>query len=227
MKHSFLGRLALACLVLGVTASTAGADPAMQQKVAEVLARFDHEPAVIDVQRAAATHAKVDPDAYGTWLDAAQFAYLLPDKLEGEIYRLDRDETDVRTTSAGSTPTGTVAADAHVRMMLEVRWNLTKIVFNPDKLRAAKEISNLVELREEILTTVNKLYFARREIQVTAVIAPPTELNKAIRTQLQIDTLTADLDALTGGWFSRELATRSAAKERRNAMSKAVAAPRR
>jgi hypothetical protein len=88
---------------------------------------------------------------------------------------------------------------------VEVQWDLSKLIFNPDKLKVSKEISNLVELREEVLTTVNKLYFARRRLQVEVLINPPRTLRQAVHSSLRVDSLTADLDALTGGWFSRQL----------------------
>ena len=33
-------------------------------------------------------------------------------------------------------------------------------------------------------------------------------VERAIKSQLRIDALTADLDALTGGWFSKQLAAK-------------------
>ena len=176
-----------------------------KQQVTQLLAQFDHEPSVIEVQRAAARYARVNPDAYDSWVGAANWANVLPEEVRGRLWHLSRDEKDVRTTTSSGSVSDLVADDAHLRLELEVTWDFSRMIFNPDKIKASKEISNIVELREEILTTVNKLYFARRELQVNQLLNATTDVKKALRAQLQIEGLGADLDALTGGWFSRQL----------------------
>ena len=170
-----------------------------------ILKRFAHEPPVVRVQRVAARYARVNRGAYRSWIRASNLAHLLPERLKGQILKLKRDERDVRSTSSTQTLSELLALDDHLRLELEVQWDLSKLIFNPDKLKVSKEISNLVELREEILTTVNKLYFARRRLQVVRILTPARNLRQAILLRLRIDALTADLDALTGGWFSRRL----------------------
>jgi hypothetical protein len=147
----------------------------------------------------------VNPGSYEQWLTASNWAHALPERIKGEVQQLTRDEKDVRTTSSTNSLSELLALDDHLRLELEVQWDLSKLIFNPDKLKASKEISNLVELREDILTTVNKLYFARRRVQIERVLNPPQSLRHAVNVALNIASLTADLDALTGGWFSRQL----------------------
>lgn len=200
-RIALLGLVSLAALV-ATTAPALAQDVTKQAKA--ILAQFDNEPSVLEVQGSAGLYARVNPGAYDSWLDAASFAYLLPDRTKF-LVESDKDEArDVRSNSTGSLSELT-ATDAELILRVDIWWNFSRLIFNPDKLKISREISRLVDQREDILTTVNKIYFARREHQASMVISPPTDIRSAVRRQLQIDALTADLDALTGGWFSAQL----------------------
>jgi hypothetical protein len=205
-------------LLLCIPSGEATAQGAFDARIKELMQQFSHEPTVREVQRSAARHARVNPGAYYHWLSASSWAHALPERVKGEVQHLARDEKDVRTTSSTNSLTELLALDAHLRLELEVQWDLSKLIFNPDKLKASKEIANLVELREDILTTVNKLYFSRRRVQIEQLLNPPQNLRHAVNVTLNISSLTADLDALTGGWLSREIkrrAKRAATKRKR------------
>jgi len=208
MKH-LLQALAVAILVAS-PAAQADTDPMIQAK--RLLAKFDYEPSVVEVQRAAARYARVNPEAYDSWQSEARFANLLPRRLYGRLRRTDGDDTDVRTTTSSSgSVSDLVSTDGELQLELRAEWDLTRLVFNRDSIQATRQIERLVNQREDILTTVNKLYYARRQLQVEIEMNPPTSVEKALRQQLRIDGLTADLDALTGGWFSREVNDRTPA----------------
>ena len=197
MTRVMLLSMALLGLIVG---------PALAQspsaEVARVLSRFDAEPSVLEVQKAAASYAKVDPDAYSSWRSRSAWSHVMPERVSGEYWFLTRDETDLRTST---TTTDTVAADKHERYRVTADWDLSRLIYNPDSLTAAKETSRLVERREDLLTTVNKLYFSRRQLQAESVLNPPSDPRKALKARMRLDGLTADLDALTGGWFSQQV----------------------
>ncbi len=197
----------IVALTFATPAALAEPDPRAQAK--QLLARFDHEPSVVEAQRAAASYARVNPDAYSAWVSEAHLAYLLPRRLDGRLRSTTESDKDVRTTSSGSgSLSDLVSDDDELRIELRAEWDLTRLVFNKDAISASRQIERIVNQREDILTTVNKLYFARRQIQVEMELRPPDSIHKALRMQLRVDGLTADLDALTGGWFSREVAKR-------------------
>jgi len=202
--HRLIAVSTLALATVVVTAAPAAAQDVTKQAKA-VLARFNVEPDVREVQNAAARYARVNPGAYESWLTAASFAYLLPDRVKGLVESERDDGQDLRSSLQSGTLSELRTEDNEMILRLDLWWNFSRLVFNPDKIRLAREISRLVDQREDILTTVNKIYFARREQQASMIINPPTDIRTAVRRQLQIDALTADLDALTGGWFSRQL----------------------
>ncbi|MCA8978412.1 MAG: hypothetical protein H6745_17700 [Deltaproteobacteria bacterium] len=205
-----MNRVIAALIVLGAVAPAAHAetDPLVQAK--RLLAKYDTaEPTVLEVQRAASSYAQVNPEAYEGWSSQAHLAYLLPKTLDGRLQSTSTDATDVRTTNSGAgTLSDLVSNDDQLRLEVRAQWDLTRLIYNKDAISAVRQAERLVNQREDILTTVNKLFYARRQLQVEMDLEPPTNVQKALRTQLRIDGLTADLDALTGGWFSREIERR-------------------
>lgn len=175
-----------------------------------ILARFNHEPTVVDVQNAAARYARVNPGAYDGWLAASNYAHALPRRLLGRIRRTDNDDRSARTTNSSTgSLSDTVSARDQLQLEVLAEWDLSRMVFNRDGILAARQVERIVNQREDVLTTVNKLYFARRQLQADLEIEPPSSVQKNIQLQLRIEGLTADLDALTGGWFSTEVAKRA------------------
>lgn len=191
-----------AALTLMAIASPAHAQDS-RAEARRILAKFSTEPQIVTVQNAAAEYARVNPDAYDSWMSSSRWAYLLPNNMRVQMRLTDGNQSDVRTTTSGLSDL--VSVDSQSQLTLLADWDLTRLVFNRDSIVAARQIAQLVNQREDILTTVNKLYFARRQLQVDLELEPPSSVERAVKSQLRIDALTADLDALTGGWFSKQL----------------------
>ena len=240
MRMSFVTVVALLCgapLLAGaqVPESPAPPSPALPQasetptqQAASVLHQFGHEPNVLEVQDAAARYALVHPETYDNWLSRAAWSNVLPERLTGELQTTADDDKNVRTAELTGSRTETLDRDAQVRLKLFAEWDLSQLIFDQDEYNAAKELSKIVTRREDLLTTINKLYFARRQLQAMALIAPPKTPAKALKQQIQLAGLTADLDALTGGWFSKEIDAglhQQTARERRLPVTAAANPP--
>ena len=171
------------------------------------LKQFAHEPTVLEVQDAAARYALVHPDTYKSWLSRASWSNVLPERLTGEFQSTLDDDTTARTTASDNSSSDytTRDLDEQLRVKVFAEWDLSRLIFDQDEYNAAKELSKIVTRREDLLTTINKLYFARRQLQAMAVLSPAKSPQKALKQELQLAGLTADLDALTGGWFSKEV----------------------
>jgi len=181
-------------------------DPQIKAEAQRILAQFDNEPKIVQVQQAASSYARVNPDSYDSWMTSARLANLLPKRLYGHMRNTNTDSKDLRTTTASSGSVSDLTSnDDQLQLEVRLEWDLTKVVFNRDGIAAARQIERIVNQREDLLTTVNKLYFARRQLQVEIALDPPTSVDRAVKTQLRIQGLTADLDALTGGWFSKHV----------------------
>jgi hypothetical protein len=204
---SQLTRATLAACLLATLPTLARAEPeGTRAEAARILERFRHEPTVVETQQAAARFARVNPSAYDSWLAESNAAHTLPRRLLGRVRSSRNDDRSARTTNASTgSLSDTVAARDQLQLEVLAEWDLSRLVFNRDGILAARQIERIVNQREDILTTVNKLYFARRQLQAELALDNPASVQKGIQMQLRIEGLTADLDALTGGWFSRQL----------------------
>ena len=63
----------------------------------------------------------------------------------------------------------------------------------------------MVELRNDILDQVTKIYFERLRTKVELDNLAVVDIKKRQDKELRVLELTASLDAMTGGYFSRAL----------------------
>jgi len=86
-----------------------------------------------------------------------------------------------------------------------LQWDLRDFIFNRDQTRISKEARDLVELRQDVLEQVNTYFFDRRRAEIEMIFSPPSDVRSKIDLQLRIARLTANIDALTGGFLSKSL----------------------
>jgi hypothetical protein len=63
----------------------------------------------------------------------------------------------------------------------------------------------MVQLRDDILDEVTKLYFERLRVKAELDNLAIEDRKKRFEKELRIAELTANLDALTGGYFSQQI----------------------
>ncbi|MEN0061792.1 MAG: hypothetical protein AAGA48_06545 [Myxococcota bacterium] len=188
-----------------------------EPSVDEVLASFDREPTVAEVQGWASRHAGTDPARIDQWLrQASRFAALPRTTLEWRF----NDGTDQSFNYfdafgdpllPGVTPAGIIdqaSLDRTASYRIRLDWDLGDLVMSSERIRVLNEAQDLVEFRDELLTEVTRLYFERRRLQVEQRLRPPVDVGQAAREALRLQELTARLDALTGGAFAAALARR-------------------
>jgi hypothetical protein len=202
-----------ALLTLLLALCAAAPSLASAQTPDQVLATFDDEPSIIDTQRAALSFAGLDPELINSWYTRANTAKLMPKRAQYRLQLRDIDQNYNRFTEdlnaqslgLGSETQRQIRSDSRLEHQVLVQWDLSEAVFNPDVLRVSREVGRQVKQREDILAAVTKLYFERRRAQVDVVLTPPTDPGDRLRKQLAIQELTAQIDALTGGWFGQKL----------------------
>lgn len=215
--RTLLVALALLTALAAASPVQAQADP----KVVEVLKKFESEPSIRDVQEAVLRYALISNDRMEGWITRARLAHIIPSEIGGS-YQIDTNDDNITQSRedlvreiegdfnsqfviADQQNVSRVDDDESERIRLDADWDLNKLIFNSDELRVASETARQVRIREQLLNTVTKLYFERRRLQVDMLLKPKSDPSAAIRAQLRIDELTADIDALTGGWFSKQL----------------------
>ena len=116
--------------------------------------------------------------------------------------------------SSAGTPLAPVGIDSNndVRYELRATWDLSKIVFNPDELGAHFQALRTADARREVESLVIRLYFERRRLKAELGAADATAMPPAGNflpgmalelRDLRIEEIEAELDALTGGAFTR------------------------
>jgi hypothetical protein len=174
----------------------------LRRRIDELTAR---EPTVAQVRQAAVEHAGLARDPRRSWAARARLAGLLPELTTRVTRSQDRDE-GVDTDGDGSTHDRSLDVGDQVVLELRATWDLRRLVFDPVEIRAAREGLRIVAERQHLELEVTRLYYQRRRAQIEWIASPPTSALDMTRRMIEMDELTANLDALTGGWLSREIA---------------------
>jgi len=176
----------------------------LAKQARRLLKRFKHEPTIRQVHKAALRNALVTQGRIQSLFTRARVSGWLPEVRARYNYNTDDDRSTSFPTP--SSPILTVqSTDLDHRLEFRLTWNLDRLVFNKNEMSVYKELKKLMELRTDILKEITKLYFERRRLQVNLIINPPKGILAMVRQKLRLQELTADLDALSGGYFSRKL----------------------
>lgn len=168
-----------------------------------LLERYKKEPTIREVQEAVARHVQVDAGRLRSWRTRSRLAALAPN-VRGEYRYVGQFDQRLKTGGDAADTQQDTFGTQH-RPMARADWDLNKLVFNPDELRVSSEVSSLVRLRESVVNQATKVYFERRRLQVELDLTPPSDVQGRVRKELRLQELVADLDSLTGGFFSKRL----------------------
>lgn len=189
----------------------------MAQSAQEILNQFKNEPTIEATMDAAVHYAGLQADRYESMFMRAGGSNALPKILSYELtYRdQDRDRPQIVTTWPTGTPSDTnftskkVTAyeedTTYMQHKFKAQWDLSRVVFNSEQVRAASMASSAANSRDRLLDKVTKAYFGRRTLQTQLITNPPTDVAEQLKLNLKIEEFTATLNALTGGWFSKNI----------------------
>ena len=171
----------------------------------EFLKQFDREPTIIEVQNAAIRYAEVNPSKIEAWRTAASRKALLPTLSFSKGVSQD-ENVDIDRG-------GTNDPDRFISGPMEnsydwsvgLSWNLGELIWNDDQTSIDTRSRLLVELRDDMLSKVTHLYYERRRLQIDMGLSPKKDFPLEIENVIKLQELTAGIDALTGGYFSKRL----------------------
>ena len=169
---------------------------------------FKYEPSIRQVQAWATDYAEVHPDKIKNWRRAAKKRAWLPDLSVG----VDRDKNKTLSDSVWGSYSGggqhyigpeDKTFYDNFGWDVSLSWDLGDLVWSSDQTSIDSRSKLMVELREDILDQVTRLYFERRrnQIELAQMANMPPEL--IFDKTMRVEELTALIDALTGGAFSR------------------------
>ncbi|MBI1908812.1 MAG: hypothetical protein HYS22_01395 [Deltaproteobacteria bacterium] len=168
----------------------------------------DNEPTVQEVQEAALRYTGSNPMELESLKKKARWSAAMP-RLQFGYARELKDVISLSSKDSVQVSGGNVfigpdendlSKNFNSGTSVDVRavWYLNELVFNKDLLDVGVEQRNWNRERSRIASEVAELYYARRRVQEETV-------NNVHGRWLKIAELTAQLDALTGGWFSQHL----------------------
>ncbi len=202
-----LRRLSLQALVLAVLATglTNAAVAGDFRSADDVLAQFKSEPTVLDLQNMVLEYSKTDNHYVEAWLAASKNSALLPtfevDYGYDNGYGQDFDYADGTVSSELLSASN---VDLKNSVTAKAKWDFTKLVMSSERIRVISETQDIVKLRDKVLDEATRVYFDRRRLQVD-MLMNQGDVKTQIKNELRLEELTAQLDAYTGGLFSRKL----------------------
>jgi hypothetical protein len=174
----------------------------LRRRIDEIVSR---EPTVAQVRQAAVEHAGLARDPRRSWAARARLAGLLPE-LTTRLTRSQARDEGLDSDGDGGTHDRSLDVGDQVVLELRATWDLRRLVFDPTEIRAAREGLRIAAERQHLELEVTRLYYQRRRAQLEWIASPPASALEMTRRTIEMDELTANLDALTGGWLSREIA---------------------
>ncbi len=191
---------------------------ASAQSAQDIMMKFSHEPTVEATMEAALEYSGLSSDRLESLYKRSGGANALPRQMYYEMTYRDRD-TD-RPQEATTYKNNDDSAwdqlkktdyeenQAYIQHKVRAQWDLSRLVYNNDQKGVASLMSQVVQKRDKMLKDLNKAYFARRRAQIDLMMNPPQDVAQKLEADLKIQELTATLDAMTGGWFSKQLKNR-------------------
>lgn len=170
--------------------------------------KFDYkkEPDIARVHAWAVDYAEVHPEKIRQWRRLAKKRAWLPSMSVGMDSGQDWDYSD--SLFGSSTGAHFIGPDdkSYGRDMgfdVSLSWDLADLVWSTDQTTIDSRSKLMVELREDVLNQVTRLYFERRRLQMEmeGKIAS-FDASSQLEKQLRLEEMTAYLDAFTEGKFS-------------------------
>ncbi len=162
-------------------------------------------PGIAALQQAAIRYAEVEPEKISSWRRLAGKKAWLPRISLG----LNRQTTDLWHWESGST---TKDCDDALRKGhdsfdwgVSLSWELSDIVWSEAQTSIDVRSRLNVQLRNDILDEVTKIYFERMRVKAELEDTEILEKKKRREKQLRLNELDAYLDGLTGGYFCRNI----------------------
>lgn len=125
-------------------------------------------------------------------------------------YREDLNRLDEGALARDFIRQDTHQTQDHTRTVrVRLKFDLSKLIFDPRELQWTRLRTQQHALRAKMMRDVATLYWRRRHHELELAFAPKDDVEMRIKHHIQVQLHTAQLDALTGGWFSKSLAQRA------------------
>ena len=160
---------------------------------------FEGEPTIGQIQRIAIEYAEVHPNKIKNWRTAAVRRAMLPNLSAG----VNRSASELFHWDTGPNPDVLKRGKDFLDWDVSLSWNLGDLIWNNDQTSIDSRSKLMVELREDILDQITRLYFERRRLQIDLLNSKVLEPSLKVDKEMRIAELTALIDGFSGGQFSK------------------------
>lgn len=178
------------------------------KRIRKLKLRFEKEPTVQEVQQAALKFFKVHPNMIKGYRSGASWKALMPDvEVTFNHENSLNDRTMIDAIYRAAFPDGKEFEDTKrtgYSLGVKAHWSFDRLIFNAEVL----DVTSLVGVMEGLLREITSLYYTRRRLMTIMSLNPPQDPGEKITESIRLDEIAANVDALTGGYFSRELKRR-------------------
>jgi photosystem II stability/assembly factor-like uncharacterized protein len=175
-------------------------------KAEDIFLMFEDEPSIEEIREAAIIYAEVHPSKIKKWRKAAAAKALLPDlRLALGKGRDWQSSTYFYSTSSQKYTNDDVTYGNDKSWSISATWDLGELIWNNDQTSIDSRSRYAVQLRDDLLNEVTRLYFERRRLQVIMATSPTVDIRDSIENEIRLQELTAGIDALTDSYLSIKL----------------------
>lgn len=171
-------------------------------------------PSIKDVKRAAIRYADAEPEKITNWRNQAQKKGLLPKVNVG----VNNSTSDLWHWETGSTTKSgddmLLKGKNSYEWDISLTWDLSELIWTDTQTSIDVRSRLMVELRNDLLDEVTKLYFERMRLCHELSNKYAIGNSKIIEKKIKLRELNAMLDSLTDGYFSEQINNFNKVKEK-------------
>jgi photosystem II stability/assembly factor-like uncharacterized protein len=176
----------------------------------EIKQKFANEPSIRNAHAMAIEYADIHPTKIKRWHSlAAKKAWLPKFTVDFDIERNNTISNSIwgSYSNGGQLFIGPDDKTAYRNSGwgASFSWDLSELVWNPDQTSIDSRAKLMTEMREDLLSQISRIYFERRRLQIELIAGISYDPSDTLSKQMRVDELTALLDALTGGNFSKNI----------------------
>ncbi len=176
------------------------------------------EPKIQDLHKIALEFAGIPTgQKFSAYKRQARLRNIIPD-FDASMTRANQDFLSLETNANDSFNSNTSSIssdyeknnlnknDNNINSGVKLSWKLSNLIYDPEINNINTSARITANVRENILTELTQIYYARKELLYRLLDqSSREELQEFFPEKLKLSEYTAQLDARTGAWFSAEL----------------------
>jgi hypothetical protein len=168
---------------------------------------FDNEPTIAQLREQAVRYAEVNPEKIMNWRRESRLRALFP----AVSFSVDkkRSTNSEIYTSATKDYVSIGPDDIANGWDISVSWKLGDLVWSDDQTNIDVRSKLMVQLRNDILDDLRRVYYERKRLQFELAMEPPQDIKTRFEKELRLKELTSAIDDLTGNYLSENIKKRS------------------